>query len=370
MRSLMAGKFAHVTFRQIAKASGLGVATVSYALRNHPKIPAETVARVQAVADQLGYRPNPRVAALMAHIRRARPVASGDCIAFIWLARPAPYVRMYQGAKQRAQELGYELEEFALRDRALNPARLERILRARRITGIVLSPLDSGEASFALDWDWSRFSPAIIGNAVCTPELHHAGHHHFGGMRLALQKLIARGCRRIAAVIEGEVNERARRAWSAAFLEHHPSRGSARRWLRAIDAIDAQSLSRWFKTMQPDAIITTRDMLLRLEAAGIKVREDVNETVLLNWAPATPDLGGIDQCEEVIAAHAVDLVVGQLHHNECGAPEHVKMLLFPGKWVEPSGKMEKSLIDLNDRSRVMGDTNRPRFLNINHGSHG
>ena len=164
MRSLMAGKFAHVTFRQIAKASGLAVATVSYALRNHPKIPAETIARVQAVADALGYRPNPRVAALMAHIRRARPVASGDCIAFIWLARPAPYLRMYNGAKQRAQELGYELEDFALRDRALNPARLERILRARRITGIVLSPLDSGQASFALDWDWSRFSPAI-----CTP---------------------------------------------------------------------------------------------------------------------------------------------------------------------------------------------------------
>ena len=338
----MAGKPAHVTFRQIAKASGLAVATVSYALRNHPKIPAETIARVQAVAEDLGYRPNPRVAALMAHIRRARPVSTGDRIAFIWLARPAPYVRMHVGAQQRAEQLGYELEDFALNDRALNPARLERILRARRITGIVLSPLDSGEASFALDWDWSRFSPAIIGNAACTPELHHAGHHHFGGMRLALQKLVAGDRRRIAAIIEGEVNERARRAWSAAFLEHHPSRGSARRWLQAIDTIDERNLRRWLKTMKPDALITTRDMLLRIKLAGVDLREEIAEIVLLNWTPAMPEYGGIDQCEEVIAAHAVDLVVGQLHHNECGAPEHVKMLLFPGKWVEARAKTDSS----------------------------
>jgi len=330
----MDGNPTHVTFRQIAKASGLGIATVSYALRNHPKIPAATIARVHAAAEKMGYRPNPRVAALMAHIRRARPVATGERIAFIWLARPEPYLRMHQGAKQRAEQLGYELQDFALRDRVRDPARLERILRTRRITGIVFSPLDAGESSFALDWDWSRFSPAIIGNAVCTPELHHAGHHHFGGMRLAVQKLVAGGRRRIAAIVEHEVNERARRAWSAAFLEHHPSRGSARRWLQAIDAIDARNLRRWLATMKPDALITTRDMLLRLEAAGLSLRGEIADTVLLNWTPTAREYGGIDQCEEIIAAHAVDLVVGQLHRNECGAPEHVKMLLFPGKWVE------------------------------------
>ena len=119
MRSPMAGKLAHVTFRQIAKATGLAVATVSYALRNDPKIPAETIARVRATADKMGYRPNPRVAALMAHIRRARPVATGERIGFIWLARPGPYLGTHRGAKQRAEQLGYELEDFALSDRGL-----------------------------------------------------------------------------------------------------------------------------------------------------------------------------------------------------------------------------------------------------------
>src|SRR5829696_8798881 len=126
MRSPMATKPAHVTFRQIAKASGLAVATVSYALRNDPKIPAVTIARVQATAEKMGYRPNPRVAALMAHIRRARPVSTGERIAFIWLARPEPYLRMHEGAKLRAQQLGYELEDFTLSHRSLQPARLER----------------------------------------------------------------------------------------------------------------------------------------------------------------------------------------------------------------------------------------------------
>jgi LacI family transcriptional regulator len=350
MRSLMAGKSAHVTFRQIAEASGLGVATVSYALRNDPKIPAGTTARVHAIADKMGYRPNPRVAALMAHIRRARPVATGERIAFLWLARPEPYVRTHRGAKQRAEQLGYKLEDFVVRDRALDPPRLERILRARRITGVLISPLNPGESSFALDWDWSRFSPAIIGNAVCTPELHHAGHHHFGAMRLAMQKLAAGGVRRIVGIIEGEVNERARRAWSAAFLEHHPARHAARRWLQAVDVIEVRSLRRWFETMKPEALITTRDMLARLEAAGVGLRGKVATIVLLNWTPATADYAGIDQCEEVIAAHAVDLVVGQLHHNECGAPEHVKMLLFPGKWVEA----QRAVAAIAVTSRIRG----------------
>ena len=336
MRSPMAGKSAHVTIRQLARQCGFAVATVSYALRNNPKIPPATIARVHAMAEKMGYRPNPRVAALMAHIRRARPVATGERIAFIWLARAAPYLRMHEGAKQRAEQLGYELEDFALRDHGPNPARLERILRTRRITGVVLSPLDSGESSFALDWDWSRFSPAIIGNAVSTPELHHAGHHHFGGMRLALQKLVARGRRRIAAIFESEVNERARRAWSAAFLEHHPSRASARRWLQAIDVVEPRGLRRWLAARRPEALITTRDMLRRLEAAGLELHDKITETVLLNWTPDAREFGGVDQCEEFIAANAVDLVVGQLHRNECGVPEHVKMLLFPGKWVEPA----------------------------------
>jgi LacI family transcriptional regulator len=46
------------TLRSIAYLSGLGVSTISRALRDDPDISQETRNRVQAIANQIGYRPN------------------------------------------------------------------------------------------------------------------------------------------------------------------------------------------------------------------------------------------------------------------------------------------------------------------------
>jgi LacI family transcriptional regulator len=327
-------KLPHVTLTQIAKAAGMAISTVSYALRNDPKIPADTIAQIQEVAIRLGYRPNPRIAALMAHIRRARPVAKGERLAFVWMNPPPedhhPTSRWLTGARRRAEQLGYVLEEFLLEVDGMTAGRLARILRARGITGVVLSPLID-RISFKIDWNWSAFSTAIIGNAVSIPELHHAGHHHFAAMRMTMLKLLERGYRRVAAIVDADINERSRRAWSAAFLEHHPTPVSARRWLAAPEPAEVAAAGRWLLQRKPEALVTTFPMLDRLNHAGFRPSRSTVVT-LLDWHPNAEGYGGIDQCEEIVAASAVDLVVGQLHRNERGAPEHVQMLLSPGIW--------------------------------------
>lgn len=63
-----------ITLQQVAHAAGCRLATVLYALRDDPRIRPETRTLVQKVAAQLGYRPNPRFAALMSHIRNSRAV--------------------------------------------------------------------------------------------------------------------------------------------------------------------------------------------------------------------------------------------------------------------------------------------------------
>jgi hypothetical protein len=50
--------------------------------------------------------------------------------------------------------------------------------------------------------------------------------------------------------------------------------------------------------------------------------------------PAAPEIGGVDQSYDMVAANAVDLVVSQLNSNETGVPPWPRMLLFPGRWVE------------------------------------
>ena len=51
-------KIVHITMAQIAEEAGVARATVSYALREHPKIPLATATRVRKAAERLGYRPN------------------------------------------------------------------------------------------------------------------------------------------------------------------------------------------------------------------------------------------------------------------------------------------------------------------------
>jgi hypothetical protein len=58
--------------------------------------------------------------------------------------------------------------------------------------------------------------------------------------------------------------------------------------------------------------------------------------VTLYWSDETPrDIGGINQCQDRVAGHAIDLVAAQLNANETGVPDLPRIMLFPGKWVAP-----------------------------------
>lgn len=328
-----------ITLQQIAKAANCSLATVSYALRSDPRIHAETREHVQAIARKLGYRPNPRFSALMAHIRRSRPVAAGERIAFVWVhtardeSASDPFLqRVFHGARRRAESLGYHLEQFWTNDPRMNDRRLSQVIKARGIVGMLLSPVIH-EADVALDFEWSRFSPAVIGNARWNPELHHAGHHHYLAMRLTLEKLAQSGCRRPMAIIEGEVNERARRAWQAAFLVYHPTPEAAAELLLMGLPASSREISRRIRATRPDAFVVSAEAQLD-ELAGRRISLSGGRTVTLHWTSNRTEIGGVDQSYDLIAANAVDLVVSQLNSNETGVPALPRMLLFPGRWVE------------------------------------
>jgi LacI family transcriptional regulator len=333
-----------VTIKDVAARAKLSIAAVSYALRNHPKINAATRERVHAIAQKLGYRPNPRVASLMAHIRRAHARAGGERLAFVWVhtsraqAGREPFLRkVFLGAQRRAAQMGFDLEEFWTNEPGMTDRRLQQIIRARGIVGVVLSPITTDEASLALDWDWSLFSAAVIGNVTWTPELHHAGHHHYLGMHTGLGELARLGCKRPAAIIEARTNERAKRAWEAAFLACHPCPARARALLRMTAPGEKISVRTWLKKTAADALIVSSTEALGPGALAAAARQFPHPLITLHRGDDAPAIGGIDQCYDRVAAHAVDLVVTQLNSNETGAPDLPRMMLFPGRWVAPAG---------------------------------
>jgi LacI family transcriptional regulator len=330
-----------ITLQQIARAARCSLATVSYALRDDPRIRPETRTLVQKAAERLGYRPNPRFSALMAHIRKSRPVAAGERIAFVWVhtsraeSAKDPFLqRVFLGAKARAEALGYSLEQFWTGERGMSDRRLSQVMKSRGIVGVLLSPV-MHEAEVKLDLEWGCFAPAVIGNARWNPELHHAGHHHYLAMRMALERLAAVGCRRPMAILEADVNERAWRAWEAAFTAFHPSRPAAAELLWIGLPGDRGRIARRIKTGRPDALVVSAYAIIEhLRTENISMSPAL-PIINLHWLPTAPEIGGVDQSYDLVATNAVDLVVSQLNSNETGVPFWPRMLLFPGRWKEP-----------------------------------
>lgn len=331
-----------VTIKDIAKEAGISAAAVSYALRNSPKIARITRDQVKAIARRLGYRPDPRIASLMAHIRSAHARTTGERLAFVWVhtsrtqAARDPFLRhVFAGARRRAEQSGFRIEQFWTGEAGMTDERLQEIIRSRGIVGVVLSPVMSSEASLALNWDWSAFAVAVIGNVTWTPELHHAGHHHYLGMRMAMLELEKLGRVRPAALLEAETNERAKRAWEAAFLTHHRVREEAISMVRVLAPDDFAATAGWLRETDADALIVSTTQFLAAPALRALCRERSLPIITLHRSNEAAGVGGIDQCYDRIAGAAIDLVVAQLNSNETGAPDLPRIMLFPGRWVPP-----------------------------------
>lgn len=326
----------HVTLVEVAKASGFSIGTVSLALRNSPLLLEETKKAIVTSAEKLGYHPNPRVSALMAHIRRSRKVHQGERLAFVWLeateeeTRAGLFVEYFNGAKARAEQLGYALEPFRLNTPKMTAERLERILVARGIVGVVFSPMLHA-AHFELKWNWQNFAAAVIGNASCDPDLHRAGFNHYLAIRGLLQQIAGKGHKAPAAVFSREADERAKHALSAAFIANHPA-GSAKAAARIffVERTPSELSRPWLTRCRADALITHADYYRSWQKTTHA--RTLPEVYLIDATFDGPNCAGIDQGEAVIAASAVDLVVAQLLRNERGAPPDAQALLFAGHW--------------------------------------
>jgi LacI family transcriptional regulator len=327
-----------VTLRDVARAAGVSVSAVSYALRGAENIPPETTARVRKTAEALGYRPNARVGELMAHIRQARPLAKAEPLALVYLegdrttAKQDGFAQVVEkAARLHSAERGYRLDAFWLSDVGGNARRLAGILSARGITGVLFAPTVR-KGRIELEWPWENFAVAVVGMSELSVALPRAGHHHYEAMREVLRRLADAGVRRPVALVDAVTNERAHRGWQAAWLACGPAGAARRLWL---DRGESQAaFGSWLRKLKPDALIVDDPGSIEF-ACGAGWTGPNERSVVLSWTSGS-EFPGIDQGYDAIAAHAVDLVVAQLQRNERGVPNPPPMLLFPGRWREGS----------------------------------
>ena len=329
--------------KHVALAAGVSVMTVSLALRRAPSIPVATRERVLAAAARLGYRRNPLVSALMAGLRgRNERGREAHVLAYAESFPPnanPQFVdslrRFREGAAAGAARHGYRLEVFRLGAGGLSEARLERVLQARGIRGVVFAPMP--RPGTPLKQAWADHAVAAVGFSLANPALHRAVNHQIHSIRLALDALLGLGYRRIGLVISRSHDARVEHRWlSSVLLTRHEHRDTGASFpLLFEDKIGPRLLAAWLKKERPEVVVTTEPqvapLLRRRAPAGSRIG-----FAHLDLTAELPDCSGIDQNNERVGAAAVDLVVEQLHGNDFGLPENPKTVLIEGRWVPGS----------------------------------
>jgi DNA-binding LacI/PurR family transcriptional regulator len=341
-----------VTIYDVAREAGVSISTVSRSLRNNPNVRPDLRARVQTVADRLGYRPHPLVAALMAQIRTHRKLVFQGNLAYLdWCARREDFAtqpvlrRFHAGAVRAAEAQGYALEQFFPAADGLSRATLMRMLAARGMRGAVVfvhvpqdpvtrDALSARTDTTALPLDFSRLTSAALGGRFAPASPHFAANDQYAAGRLVGEQLLARGYRRPGLALSNYLDVVTEQRFHAG-LHSVWSRREGVDPLRCLvhREGDAGTLVSWVRAERPDVLVSyTNDALAWLRAAGLRAPRD------LGFCSLDVELGGavagVDQRHEEVGAAAVSLVIDQLNQDRLGLPEIPRGLLVEGCWVE------------------------------------
>ncbi len=213
------------TIQDIARVTGVHHTTVSLALRNSPKLRSETRQKIQQIAKEMGYSPDPLFLALSMYRqarRQGRRPTYQATLAWInnWPDRQgmyelATFQKYYEGACDRAKQLGYVIEEIWLHEPKMSGSRIDSILKARNIQGVLLPPQPYSQAK--LPMDFQNLSVVAFGFSLQPPVHHVVANHHLHSVNLMLSHLIKLGYRRIGLCTHKAWEDRVENAWFIGF---------------------------------------------------------------------------------------------------------------------------------------------------------
>lgn len=328
----------------IAQACGVNQSTVSHALRNNAKIPVATRERIRAVAEGMGWKPNPLAAAFMAHLRNSRLPAHQASIGFLLSSRksglisdqPMHLQRHHHGARQRAEELGYTLENIWLHQPHLTARRLKQVLSSRNISGVIVSGQTDADGVLA-DFDWSSFAAIALGYSLPKPPLHRVAVHTLRGFDSVLEKVQSLGYRRLAIVVSLAYDRLVNHGflYPSYYAQKHTPRPTTID-IYTFPVVTPKELPRiqaWLQKKRPDVVLGEGFALKAIQEMGWRVPQDV-AFANVDAAPEYPQIGGFNQRHELHGSIAMDILVEQLLHNERGIPSVPRSILVEGTWRE------------------------------------
>ena len=325
-----------VTTRDIAARAGVSNATVSLALRNHPRISSATRERVQRAAAELGYRPDPQIAKLMHHLRLNRSPGFQSTIAALTTIPESlelEYLHdIHQAAKIRAEALGYAFMLMRVSCGESEKPALQRILSSRGVEGLLILPLQNPiDIEKWLTWDQFAVVTATYSNTA--PQFHRVVPHQFGNALRICRELADLGYRRIGLVQSSQQDIAVHHGFSGAVTWQNALGGTEMIHPLLYPGLEPIGVEEWFRNEKPDVILTSgeEDSLQIARQLGLKIPGPIGFAVMN--CNGQQDLAGIDEHPSEIGRSAVDLLHTKIINGNMGIPDVATVSMVSGKWV-------------------------------------
>ena len=330
-----------VTLKDIAVRAGVSVATVSLALSGRGLVARGTAERLRALAEEMGYRPNPLLASLAGRRFRSPGVVGGIPLAIF------NFPSMLDGSEGRpdyhrylveeARKMGYAPKVYNLTNKSDSKA-LFRELYHRMAQGLIITG-SVDENTFGRTFDWSHFSTVQCARFHSLHPFHTVRPNIFQAVKLAFTQLCARGYERIGFAVgqhaepmeDDEVRHGAAIAMEGSYL---PRKHRTPVYTGGLD--DKDSFLRWFDRWKPDAVVGfTVGHYWFLKNHGVRIPKDTGFAALhLTTENDLKLFSGLCQNMAGIARQSVLLLDQMIRHRERGFTDEPLNLLVPSTWNE------------------------------------
>lgn len=185
-----------ITIKDIAKAAGVSHTTVSRALKGHAAISPQTTARIQALAEEMGYTPSAVAQSLLS--QRTQTIG----MIITTTADPFP-VNIVGGVEEVAQAAGYSVFLSSSHNNPRQEMAVVETFHRRRVDAIIVSSSRLGSV-YRSELDQIQIPIVLVNNQEEGEYLHSVAVDDVQGARLAVEHLLQLGHRRIGYV--GAVN--------------------------------------------------------------------------------------------------------------------------------------------------------------------
>jgi DNA-binding LacI/PurR family transcriptional regulator len=331
------------TIKEIARKSGFACSTVSYALRDNPRIPEETRNRIKEVAEKMGYQRDAHLGQLMSYLQgRGRGRKASVC-PLVWINsttdsqhwHKTPWAKeFYDSAARRAESLGFALSEVWVRDQKISLSRLDDVLKARGAKGLLLSTPLVGEEW--MQWiDWNAYATVVIDDPFGLPQFDRVYADYAANMRIAIEQARARGYKRPKVWLTEREDYWTAYGYTYECLRQnhlHPD------WNTLLPEfaveVTTAAVKAWLERHQPDVVIApTPSVGVKMQELGYRMPKDIGY-IAMYMLDTDPFWSGLSQLHVQQSVMAVDRISVLLQGNTLGRQTHPQKIQIEGEWRE------------------------------------